>query len=105
MIYYRIVDGVAEAAQEDITGFPGLWVLEEEGFGVGDLYDGTTWSHPAVIPLTEAEQRTWRDGELTNYDLISLLLDHPQHTAIVAYRQSLRDWPTTTDFPATRPIL
>lgn len=105
MKYYRIENGVAEGAQTDITGFPGTWVLEEEGFGVGDLYDGTNWSLPAEIPATEAEQRAWRDAELVSTDLTSLLTDHPQQSDIVTYRQALRDWPSTADFPLTRPTL
>jgi hypothetical protein len=31
--------------------------------------------------------------------------DHPKHAAYVTYRQKLRDWPSTADFPKTRPTL
>lgn len=50
-------------------------------------------------------QREWRDSELTRTDVLSLLPDHPQKTEIAAYRVKLRDWPSTSDFPLTRPTL
>jgi len=50
-------------------------------------------------------QREWRDSELTRTDVLSLLTDHPQKTEIAAYRVKLRDWPSTDDFPLTRPTI
>lgn len=49
--------------------------------------------------------RKWRDEELANYDLMSLLSDNPNRSNILAYRQALRDWPSTSDFPDTKPTL
>ena len=51
------------------------------------------------------EAREWRDGELASTDHIVPLTDHPDHAATLAYRQALRDWPTTSDFPDTKPTL
>jgi len=31
--------------------------------------------------------------------------DHPEHTAIMAYRVALRNWPATDDFPETKPTI
>ena len=49
--------------------------------------------------------RIWRDTELINTDHMLILTDHPNHAATLAYRQALRDWPTTSDFPDTKPTL
>ena len=50
-------------------------------------------------------QRKWRNGELVSTDYIVPLTDHPDHAATLAYRQALRDWPSTSDFPDTKPTL
>lgn len=50
-------------------------------------------------------QREWRDEELKATDWVVPISDHPQHTEYLAYRQALRDWPATEDFPETRPEL
>ena len=49
--------------------------------------------------------KSWRDQELQATDWIVPVTDHPQHAAYMAYRQALRDWPSTADFPTTRPEL
>ena len=67
------------------------------------------FSDDEVLEVTDAElkslQRKWRDIELVNTDYILPLTDHPDHAATLAYRQALRDWPTTSDFPDTKPTL
>ena len=64
-------------------------------------------------PLTDAEiktdaeniARSWRDQQLKQSDWIVPTTDHPQHAAYITYRKKLRDWPSTADFPKTRPTL
>ena len=56
-------------------------------------------------PTAEEEARQWRDGELSSTDYIVPLTDHPQHAAYMTYRVALRDWPSTADFPDTKPTL
>ena len=51
------------------------------------------------------EAREWRDQELKDTDWIVPVIDHPQHADYLVYRQALRDWPATEDFPDTRPEL
>ena len=51
------------------------------------------------------EAREWRNFELDSTDHIVPLTDHPDHTATLAYRVALRDWPSTSDFPDTKPTL
>ena len=56
-------------------------------------------------PTAEEAARQWRDLELAATDYIVPLTDHPQRAAYMAYREALRDWPSTDSFPATRPEL
>jgi len=49
--------------------------------------------------------KLWRNEELSKTDHIVPLTDHPDHTATLAYRVALRDWPSTSDFPDTKPTL
>ena len=66
------------------------------------------WTDPnpePVAPTAEEEGRMWRDSELSATDYIVPLSDHPQRDAYIAYRTALRNWPSTVDFPATKPVL
>jgi len=104
-MYYRIKNGIAESKQVDINGFSGVWALEEEGFGIGDLWnEDDGWSHPVkTTEEIEAEAREWRDLELQATDFIVPTTDYPNRDAWMTYRTSLRDWPSTSDFPSTKP--
>lgn len=104
-MYYRIENGVATSKQEIIEGFSGVWVAEEEGFGQGDLWnEDDGWSHPIKTQEEiDSEAREWRDLELQATDFIVPTTDYPNHSAWLTYRQELRDWTTTSDFPATKP--
>ena len=57
------------------------------------------------VGTKEERARQWRDAELANTDWVVPLTDHSQHAAYLTYRQALRDWPSTTDFPNVRPTL
>ena len=52
----------------------------------------------------EDTARAWRDSELRRTDSIVAIQDHSKRDSFIAYRQLLRDWPSTEDFPATRPV-
>ena len=56
-------------------------------------------------PTAEETARMWRDMELSATDYIVPLTDHPQRAAYMAYREALRDWPSTDSFPNARPEL
>ena len=73
----------------------------EANFEHYELYVAPT----PVEPTAEEEGRVWRDMELSSSDYIVPLSDHPQRDAYIAYRTALRNWPSTEDFPATRPTL
>jgi hypothetical protein len=49
--------------------------------------------------------RLWRNQELERSDWIVPVSDHPQRSAYMTYRTALRNWPSTDDFPATKPEL
>ena len=104
-MYYRIINGIAESKQADINGFDGLWAEKSEGFTTGDLYDEDNgWSHPVkTSEELEAEGREWRDEELKETDSIVAITDHSNHTALMSYRQELRDWTDKEEFPNTKP--
>ena len=58
-----------------------------------------------VEPTAEEEARMWRNGELSSTDTASQTPDWPNRDNILLYRTALRNWPSTSDFPATRPTL
>lgn len=97
--------GIADAKQEIIEGFNGVWVEEAEGFGVGDWYSEINgWSRPILTTEEqEANAREWRNKELENSDFIVPLTDYPNRDSWITYRQTLRDWTATDDFPETKP--
>lgn len=49
--------------------------------------------------------REWRDLELKSTDWIVSISDHPERANYLTYRANLRGWPTTDDFPDTKPTL
>ena len=53
----------------------------------------------------EQKARTWRDEELARTDVAATVSDYPNADAYITYREALRQWPSTEDFPATRPEL
>ncbi len=104
-MYYRIKNGIAKSKQADINGFDGVWAAEEEGFGDGDLWnEDDGWSHPVkTTEEIEAEARQWRDSKLSSTDNVAQTPDYPNRDVILVYRQELRDWTKTEEFPHTKP--
>ena len=71
---------------------------------IGRTWDGSAWA-AVVAPSAETTAREWRDNELDITDRFVPTTDHPQHASYVTYREALRAWPSTGDFPATKPVL
>lgn len=77
------------------------------------LHEADPYTYPPIGDMTEEEAmelarqeaRSWRDIQLFNTDHIVPLTDHPDHSSTLAYRVALRDWPSTSDFPNTKPTL
>jgi len=55
--------------------------------------------------MSEEEARAWRNFQLMSSDGIVQIPDHAQRAAYITYRAALRDWPSTSDFPDTKPTL
>ena len=71
---------------------------------IGWSYDGVNFTAPVkTTQELEAEAKEWRDNELKATDFIVPTTDYPNHEAWLTYRQELRDWPNTNDFPDTKP--
>ena len=56
-------------------------------------------------PTAEVSEREWRNGALEATDKAAQTPDWPNRANILTYRTALRDWPATSDFPETRPVL
>ncbi len=63
----------------------------------------TSLSEEKAKKLSEMDAREWRNAELARTDTLSLLTDHPDYSKMAGYRKALRDWPSTSDFPDTKP--
>ena len=78
---------------------------------ISSLPDSSSWTLQVVsedvepTPTAEETAREWRDEELISTDYIVGVTDHPQHSDYMAYRVALRNWPSTSDFPTTKPTL
>ena len=58
-----------------------------------------------VEPTEEESERMWRDAELSRTDISATVSDYPNADAYILYREALREWPATSDFPTTRPTI
>lgn len=83
------------------------FIEAEESYVIANYESYTKVSQPAleVVPESPISARTWRDQELKDTDWIVSITDHSQRDDYLAYRTKLRDWPTTSDFPDTKPTL
>ena len=63
------------------------------------------YTHSAVELPAQDVAKDWRNAELIKTDHISQILDWPDRDKYLAYRTKLRDWPSTSDFPDTKPTL
>ena len=79
-----------------------LILLEDDLIKIGyDYVDGVfSYTEPAI---TEEQAKKWRDSELQFTDQMAQTPDYPNRDAWITYRQELRDWPSTADFPETKP--
>ena len=65
--------------------------------------DGSTNNIRALE--SQVEELTKDGGSYEKTDYIVPLSDHPQRDAYMSYRTALRNWPSTDDFPDTKPTL
>jgi hypothetical protein len=92
------------------------YVLQDEEFIVdegvpeylGKVYNAETKTFSEYVFTKEEVEQVeiqWRNSELVRTDSLMPLSDYPYKEKLTAYRQALRDWPSTPDFPDTRPTL
>ena len=81
-------------------------IKADEAFVIAnyDYYEAFVVPETAVL-TAEQEARRWRDEELSETDTASQTPDWPNRDNILTYRAALRDWPSTSDFPDTKPKL
>jgi hypothetical protein len=65
----------------------------------------TTPSDATLLARKTVEARMWRDGELLRTDSLMGLSDYPNTANLTTYRQELRNWPSSGNFPNTPPTL
>ena len=76
---------------------------------VKENYSSDGWSYELIVPPEPSQKqinlvaRMWRDEELANTDNIAQTPDFPNRDVWLSYRKELRDWPTTSSFPNTKP--
>ena len=97
-----VIDAIIAEASF-LSNIDGTWVLAQDGFTIGDFYENGIFFKPPIPPITEDKAREWRDIELKRTDFIVPLTDYPNYTSWITYRQELRDWTVTDDFPETKP--
>ena len=95
MIIIQTLVDVNWVTQDPTDGQPYRKLMDGFPFEIG------TYS----VPSADAEARQWRDAELDATDKASQTPDWPNRDNILLYRTALRNWPSTEDFPNTRPEL
>jgi len=84
----------------------GAWTAEVVPLQAYKAEFTDTTSEPAAVEEPPAQDpRDWRNVELHRTDILMLLPDHPDKDNLATYRQKLRDWPSTGDFPDTKPTI
>tara|TARA_B100000029_G_scaffold199693_1_gene198008 strand:+ start:302 stop:631 length:330 start_codon:yes stop_codon:yes gene_type:complete len=103
---WRILDADGNTTNECIKAEE-AWV--KENFEHYEAFTIKEWTGDLLQPPPKDEDpefmRMWRNSELARTDSLVGLPDHPDKDKFIAYRQALRDWPSTSDFPNTRPTL
>ena len=74
-------------------------------YSVTEEYQGSREPQDPTDSEIAQEAREWRNAELKATDAASQTPDWPNRDNILIYRAALRDWPSTSDFPDTKPVL
>ena len=81
-------------------------IIADQQFVAATFAHYEEWVAPTPVEPTAAETaRLWRNQELATTDTASQTQDWPNRDNILTYRTALRNWPSTSDFPTTRPEL
>tara|TARA_B110000444_G_scaffold108609_1_gene102517 strand:+ start:1410 stop:1712 length:303 start_codon:yes stop_codon:yes gene_type:complete len=80
-------------------------IKADEAFVEANFDHYEAYALPTRTVDLNMEARLWRDTELTRTDTLHLLDDYPNASNLTAYRAALRAWPSTSEFPSTKPTL
>jgi antirestriction protein len=86
---------IAHKIEDDITAL--FWDGEK-------LYQGEVDENGEFLEGKIIMAKQWRNNELRDTDWIVSITDHSEHQQYLDYRQLLRDWTDTDNFPNTKPI-
>ena len=84
--------------------------MADEEF-VKQNYSSAGWSYELIKRANPTQNeinhtaKMWRNKELANTDNIAQTPDFPNRDKYLTYRQALRDWPSTANFPDKKPTL
>lgn len=85
-------------------------VFDEDGNSINKIVADESFvkenfsSYKLLPPFRSAKKEIyWRNEMLSQTDSLMILADYPHKEQLTEWRQSLRDWPSTEDFPETRP--
>lgn len=108
LVRFPYSGGVVSYPAEGASAFKNTTSVD--GYVVGEYYgtDDTLEAYTGEWPVGKAEAakalaREWRDEELLTTDEMVKIPDLPMMADLLAYRQTLRDWPSSVDFPDTKP--
>jgi len=79
--------------------------VDEHHSGKYELVVPLAPTEEQLTEIAHREAREWRDSELVATDKAAQTPDWPNRDNILLYRTALRDWPSTSNFPDTRPTL
>ena len=114
LVQFTNTDSVVSYPHEGVSAFGGTDKVGDliigEYNGSASEADLAAYTGAWPIPLSDVKlakgAKEWRDEELIETDKMAQHLpDHSGHAAWKNYRTALRDWPSTSDFPATKPTL
>lgn len=118
------VDNIVVSMSHPEPSSEHIYIYENrKGIAIGDAYDASIGFTPVkgdVITINDLQDltddsealkrkkekaRETRDNVLKKTDWVISATDHPQLEAYKTYRQAMRDWPSTEDFPYNPPQL
>lgn len=86
-------------------------VFDESGNSINKIvadenFVKENYSSYKLLPSFRSAKKeiVWRNEMLNQTDTLMALVDYPYKEKLTQWRQILRDWPSTEEFPYTRPV-
>lgn len=77
-------------------------LLQDDNIKIGWGYENEEFVNNDPV-ISNEQWIEWRNSQLNRTDFIAQTPDYPNRDAWLTYRQELRDWPSTADFPDVKP--